>query len=302
MAMTRAQELKELVPGLDTIFGLAYKQYDQQWKSLYQINKSERSFEEDLKKVGLGMAAVKREQENIAYDNGMQEGAIFRYTHETIALGFAVTEEAMEDNLYVTLTKDLAEELAKSFAYTKNVKGAALFNNGFTTFITGDGKTMFATDHPLASGGVNANRPSVHADLNETSYEAACQTIWGWTNERGLQISAQPKQLFVPAGNAFNAERLTKTVLKQNSANNDINATNSMGVIPNGYKVNNFFTDPGAWFIKTDIVNGTKHFVRVPLKTEALGDFDSGNWRYKGRERYSFGVSDVLGFYGVSGT
>lgn len=302
MAITRAQQLKELVPGLNTIFGLAYKQYGQQWKDLYESNTSERSFEEDLKKVGLGMAAVKRENENITYDNGMQEGAIYRYNHETIALGFAITEEAMEDNLYVTMTKDLSAELAKSFAYTKNVKGAAPFNNGFTTFLVGDGKAFFATDHPLSNGGTNANRPTVHADLNETSYEAACQTIWAWTNERGLQIAAQPRKLFVPPGNAFNAERLTKTVLKQGTANNDINATYSMGVVPEGYQVNNYFTDPGAWYVKTDIVNGAKYFRRVALKTEALGDFDSGNWRYKGRERYSFGVSDVLAYYGVSGT
>lgn len=302
MAQSRAQMQKELVPGLHAIFGTEYAQYPDQWKDFYQIDKSERSFEEELKLAGFGMAAVKQEGMGIDYDVGSQEGPVYRYTHEVIALGFAITEEAIEDNLYDSLSKRYSAMLARSFKYTKNYKGAVPFNTGFTTYTVGDGQTLFSTAHPLISGGTNSNRGTTHADLNETSLEAACQTIWNWTDERGLLIQAKPVSLHVPPGNVFNAERVTKTVLKQGTANNDINATYSMSIIPNGYKVNNYLTDSAAWFIKTDIPNGAKHFVRVALKMDNLGDFDTGNFRFKGRERYSFGFSDVLKYYGVSGT
>lgn len=302
MATSRAQQSRQNAPGLHALFGAAYKDYPEEWRSLYEIEKSERNFEEELKIVGLGLATIKDEGKGVQYDVGSQEGPSFKYVHETIGLGFVITEEAQDDNLYDSMSKRLTRMLAKSFKTTKNVKAATMFNLGFTTFTIGDGKTVFATDHPLNYGGVNANRPSVHADLNETSLEAACITIWGWTDERGIPLQYNPVSLHVPKERVFDAERLTKTVLQTNTGNNTINATYSMGILPKGSEVNHFFTDPGAWFLKTDVVNGAKHFVRKSLKMSELPDFDTGNIRYKGVERYSFGISDYLQYYGVSGT
>jgi hypothetical protein len=301
MAISRAQLLKELLPGLNALFGLEYATYGQQHKEIYETETSERSFEEETKLSGFSAAPVKNEGSAIAYDNG-QEAWSARYNHETIAQGFSLTEEAIEDNLYDSLSARYTKALARSMAYTKQVKAANVLNNGFTAGYTGgDGKTLFATDHPLISGGVNSNRPATAADLNETSLENAVIQIAGWTDERGLLIAAKPVKLVVPPALQFVATRLLETELRVGTADNDINAIKNNGSISGGYTVNNFLTDTNAWFLTTDVPNGMKHFVRTPLQNSMDGDFDTGNVRYKARERYSFGYSDPLGMYGSPG-
>ena len=301
MAISRAQLLKELLPGLNALFGLEYNRYGEEHKEIYETETSERSFEEETKLAGFSAAPVKNEGQAIAYDNA-QEAWTARYNHETIAMGFSITEEAMEDNLYDSLSARYTKALARAMAYTKQVKAAAVLNNGFSSAVTyGDGVSLFSTAHPLVSGGTNSNRPSTGADLNETSLEAAVIQIAAWTDERGLLIAAKPRKLIVPPALMFVATRLLETELRVSTADNDINAIKSNGSIPEGYAVNHFLTDTNAWFLTTDVPNGLKHFVRTPLSTSMDGDFDTGNARYKARERYSFGVSDPLGIYGSPG-
>ena len=302
MAISRSQLLKELLPGLNALFGLEYKKYGEEHKEIYETESSERSFEEETKLSGFGSAPVKAEGASIAYDNA-QEAWTARYTHETIAMGFAITEEAVEDNLYDSLSSRYTKALARAMAYTKQVKAASVLNNAFAAGTTyGDGKALCATDHPLVGGGTNSNRPSTGVDLNETSLENAVIQIAAWTDERGLLIAAKPKKLVIPPALQFVAERLMKTDLRVATADNDINALKSMGSIPGGYTVNHFLTDTNAWFLLTDVPNGLKHFVRAAMSTGMDGDFDTGNVRYKARERYSFGVSDPLGIYGSPGS
>ena len=302
MAISRAQLLKELLPGLNALFGLEYKRYGEEHKEIYETETSERSFEEETKLSGFSAAPVKNEGQAIAYDNA-QEAWTARYNHETIAMGFSITEEAMEDNLYDSLSSRYTKALARGMAYTKQVKAASILNNGFNaSFTFGDGKSLFATDHPLTGGGTNSNRPSTAADLNETSLEAAVIQIAGWTDERGLLIAAKPRKLIVPPALMFVATRLLETSLRVATADNDINALKNNGSIPEGYAVNHFLTDTNAWFLKTDVPNGMKHFVRVALSTSMDADFDTGNQRYKARERYSFGCSDPLGMFGSPGS
>jgi hypothetical protein len=301
MAISRSQLLKELLPGLNALFGLEYKKYGEEHKEIFETETSERSFEEETKLSGFGAAPVKNEGAAIAYDNA-QEAWTARYTHETIAMGFAITEEAMEDNLYDSLSSRYTKALARGMAYTKQVKAAAILNNGFTAGYTyGDGQTLFSTSHPLVSGGVNSNRPATATDLNETSLENAVIQIAAWTDERGLLIAAKPRKLVVPPALQFVATRLLETELRVATADNDINALRNNGSIPEGYTVNHFLTDTNAWFLLTDVPNGLKHFIRTPMSTGMDGDFDTGNVRYKARERYSFGVSDPLGAYGSPG-
>jgi hypothetical protein len=301
MAISRSQMLKELIPGLNALFGLEYARYGEEHKEIFEISSSERAFEEEVKLSGFGTAPVKTEGSAISYDNA-QEAYTSRYTHETIALGFAVTEEAMEDNLYVSVAQRYTKALARAFANTKQVKGANVLNNAFSAnFLGGDGVRLCATNHPLITGGTNSNRPTTGADLNETSLEAAIIQISGWTDERGLLIAAKPRKLIVPPALMFVAERLLKSVLRTNTADNDINAIYNLSSVPEGYTVNHWLTEPNAWFMKTDVPNGLKMFNRVALKTSAEGDFETGNMRYKGRERYSFGWSDPLGVYGSPG-
>jgi phage major head subunit gpT-like protein len=301
MAISRAQLLKELLPGLNALFGLEYAKYGEEHKEIYETETSERSFEEETKLSGFGQAPVKNEGSAIAYDNA-QEAWTARYTHETIAMGFSITEEAVEDNLYDSLSSRYTKALARGMAYTKQVKAAAILNNGFAGGPTyGDGQVLFSTAHPLVSGGVNSNTPSTAADLNETSLENAVIQIAAWTDERSLLIAAKPRKLIVPPSLMFVATRLLETELRVSTADNDINALKNNGSIPEGYTVNHYLTDTNAWFLCTDVPNGLKHFVRTPLSTGMDGDFDTGNVRYKSRERYSFGVSDPLGIFGSPG-
>jgi hypothetical protein len=301
MAISRAQLLKELLPGLNALFGLEYATYKEQHKEIYETETSERSFEEETKLSGFSAAPVKNEGQAIQYDNA-QEAFTARYNHETIALGFSLTEEAIEDNLYDSLSARYTKALARGMAYTKQVKGASTLNNGFSTaYVGGDGVSLFSTAHPLVSGGTNSNRPSTGADLNETSLEAAVIQIAAWTDERGLLIAAKPNKLVVPPSLQFVATRLLETSLRVGTTDNDINALKNNGSIPEGYCVNNYLTDNNAWFLTTDVPNGLKHFVRTPLANSMDGDFDTGNVRYKSRERYSFGWSDPLGMFGSPG-
>jgi hypothetical protein len=304
MAVSRAQLLKELLPGLNGLFGLEYARYGEEHKEIYVTETSERSFEEETKLAGFGAAPVKNEGQAIAYDNA-QEAFTARYNHETIALGFAITEEAMEDNLYDSLSARYTKALARAMAYTKQVKAAAVLNNGFTNsaqYYGGDGVPLFSTSHPLISGGTNSNRPSTGADLNETSLEAAVIQIAGWVDEKGLLIAAKPKKLIIPPALMFVATRLLETSLRVGTTDNDINALKNNGSIPEGYTVNHYLTDTNAWFLTTDVPDGLKHFERVALDTKMDGDFDTGNVRYKARERYSFGWSDPLGIFGSPGS
>jgi hypothetical protein len=301
MAISRAQLLKELLPGLIALFGLEYARYGEEHKEIYETETSERSFEEETKLAGFSAAPVKPEGQAIAYDNA-QEAWTARYNHETIAMGFSITEEAIEDNLYDSLSARYTKALARAMAYTKQVKAAAVLNQGFNGAVTyGDGVSLFSTAHPLISGGTNSNRPATAADLNETSLENAVIQIAGWTDERGLLIAAKPRKLIVPPALMFVATRLLETELRVATADNDINAIKNNGSIPEGYTVNHFLTDTNAWFLTTDVPNGLKHFIRVPLATSMDADFDTGNNRYKARERYSFGVSDPLGAWGSPG-
>ena len=301
MAISRSQLLKELLPGLNALFGMEYSRYPEEHKAIFETETSERSFEEETKLSGFGTAPVKGEGAAIAYDNA-QEAWTARYNHETIALGFSITEEAIEDNLYDSLSARYTKALARSMANTKQVKAANILNNGFSSsYPGGDGQPLFSTVHPLVSGGTNSNEPATAADLNETSLEAAIIQISAWTDERGLLIAAKPRKLVVPPALMFVATRLLETELRTATADNDINALRSMGAIPQGYTVNHYLTDTDAWFICTDVPNGLKHFVRSPLSNSMDGDFDTGNVRYKARERYSFGWSDPLGMWGSEG-
>lgn len=301
MAISRAQLLKELLPGLNALFGLEYKRYGEEHKEIFEIESSERSFEEETKLSGFGAAPVKTEGSAIAYDNG-QEVWTARYNHETIAYGFAITEEAVEDNLYDSLSARYTKALARGMSYTKQTKGAAILNNGFNAaFPGGDLQPLFSASHPLASGDVNSNIPSTPQDLNETSLEAAVIQIAGWTDERGLLIAAKPRKLILPPTLMFVATRLLETEGRVGTSDNDLNALKTNGSIPEGYTINHFLTDPDAWFLTTDVPNGLKHFVRASMSTGMDGDFDTGNVRYKARERYSFGWSDPLGIFGSAG-
>jgi len=309
MAISRAQLLKELLPGLNALFGLEYARYGEEHKEIYETEKSERSFEEETKLSGFGAAPVKQEGSAIAYDNA-QEAFTARYTHETIALGFSITEEAVEDNLYDSLSARYTKALARGMAFTKQVKAASTLNNGFSgSFPGGDGVSLFGVNssstrvgHPLVGGGVNFNSPSVGVDLNETSIENATIQIAAWVDERGLLIAAKPVKLVIPPALMFVAKRLLDTELRVGTADNDINALKQMGTVSGGYTVNHFLTDSNAWFLTTDVPNGLKHFERSALATSMDGDFDTGNVRYKARERYSFGWSDPLGIWGSSGS
>ena len=301
MAISRSQLLKELLPGLNALFGLEYAKYGEEHKEIFETETSDRSFEEETKLSGFGSAPTKQEGAAIEYDNA-QEAFTARYTHETVAMGFAITEEAVEDNLYDSLSARYTKALARAMAYTKQVKGADILNNAFAAGTTyGDGKSLCATDHPLVGGGTNSNEPAVAADLNETSLEAAVIQIAGWTDERGLLIASKPKKLIIPPNLQFVATRLLETEGRVGTADNDLNAIKSNGVVPGGYTINHYLTDTDNWFLTTDVPNGLKHFVRSPMATSMDGDFDTGNSRYKARERYSFGVSDPLGIFGSPG-
>lgn len=297
-AITRAQLLKELLPGLNALFGLSYKQYENQHTQIYETENSDRSFEEEVKLSGFANAPVKAEGAPLAYDSA-QESYISRYTHETIAMGFSLTEEAVEDNLYDSLSARYTKALARAMAYTKQVKATAVINTGFSVN-GGDGVPLFSASHPLVSGGTNSNLGTA-ADLSETTLEAAVIQINQWTDERGLLIVAKPVKLIVPPQLQFVATRLLETEQRVGTADNDLNAIKSNGIFPQGYVVNNYLTDPNGYFIKTDVPNGMKHFVRVAMKTGMDSDFDTGNARYKARERYSFGYSDHLGMWGSAG-
>jgi hypothetical protein len=300
MAISRAQLLKELLPGLNALFGLEYARYGEEHKEIYETETSERSFEEEVKLSGFSAAPVKNEGSAIAYDNA-QEAFTARYTHVTIAQGFSLTEEAIEDNLYDSLSGRYTKALARSMAYTKQVRAASVLNTGFTVANGGDGQPLFSASHPLVSGGTNSNIPTTPADLNETSLEAAVIQISLWTDERGLLIASKPRKLIVPPALQFVATRLLETELRVGTADNDINAIKNNGSIPEGYTINHYLTDTNAWFLCTDVPNGMKHFVRTPLQNSMDGDFDTGNVRYKARERYSFGFSDPLGMFGSAG-
>jgi len=299
MAISRNQLVKELEPGLNALFGLEYKQYENQAAEIYTTESSDRAFEEEVMLSGFASARVKPEGSGVAFDNA-QETFTARYTNETIALAFAITEEAIEDNLYDRLASRYTKALARSMASTKQVKGAATLNNGFGTFQSGDGVTLFSTAHPTIAG-TFSNTLATASDLNETSLEQALIDIAALTDERGLKIAAKGVKMIIPSALQFTAERLMKSQGRVSTADNDINAIRSMGMIPQGYRVNNYLTDTDAFFITTDVPNGMKHFNRAPLTTKMEGDFDTGNVRYKARERYVFGVSDPRGIFASPG-
>ncbi len=300
MAISRAQLAKELEPGLNALFGLEYKNYENQHTEIFDKESSDRAFEEEVMLSGFGTAGVKQEGSAVGYDDA-QETFTSRYTHETIALAFSITEEAIEDNLYDSLGSRYTKALARSMATTKQVKAANVLNNGFNSaFKGGDGKELFATDHPTLNGTVR-NELSTAADLNETSLEQSLIDIAAMTDERGLKIAAKGVKMIIPSALQFTAERLMKSSQRVGTADNDTNAVRSMGMIPQGYVVNNYLTDTNAFFIKTDVPNGMKYFERAALKTAMEGDFDTGNMRYKARERYSFGFSDFRGIFGSPG-
>ena len=301
MAISRAQLLKELLPGLNALFGMEYARYGEEHKEIYETETSARSFEEETKLSGFSAAPVKNEGSAIRYDNG-QEAWTARYNHETIALGFSLTEEAIEDNLYDSLSGRYTKALARAMAYTKQVKAAAVLNNGFSSnYPGGDGVALFSTAHPLVSGGTNSNTPTTQVDLSETALENAVIQIAAWTDERGLLIAAKPRKLIVPPALQFVATRLLETQLRPGTNDNDVNAIVNNGSIPEGYTINHFLTDSNGWYLTTDVPNGMKHFVRIPLQNSMDGDFDTGNVRYKARERYSFGWSDPLGMFASQG-
>jgi len=300
MAISRAQLVKELEPGLNALFGLEYKNYENEHTQIYSIETSDRAFEEEVMESGFGEAPVKTEGAGVGYDQA-QEVYTARYTHETIALAFSLTEEAVEDNLYDRLSARYTRALARSMAQTKQIKAAAVLNGAFTTSIGGDGVVLCATNHPTLTGPNLSNTLTTAADLSETSLEQALIDIAAFTDERGLKISVQGLKLIVPKELQFTSDRILKSTLRVGTADNDINAVRNMGMVPQGYVVNHFLTDPDAWFIKTDAPNGMKMFERVSLKTAFEGDFDTGNVRYKARERYSFGFSDPRGIFGSPG-
>ena len=302
MAISRAQLVKELEPGLNALFGLEYKRYDNESAEIYATESSDRAFEEEVMLSGFANADVKAEGQGVSFDEA-QETFTARYTHETVALAFAITEEAMEDNLYDRISSRYTKALARSMANAKQVKGAAPLNNGLpgvATFKTGDGVSLINASHPTIAG-TFSNTLSTAADLNETSLEQAMIDIAAFTDERGLRIAAQGKKMIIPSALQFTAERVLKSPGRVGTADNDINALKNMGMVPQGYRVNHFVTDTDAWYIITDIPNGMKYFDRAPLKTAMEGDFDTGNVRYKARERYSFGCSDPRGIYASPG-
>jgi hypothetical protein len=301
MAISRNQLVKELEPGLNALFGLEYKQYENQTTDIYTTESSDRAFEEEVMLSGFSQALVKPEGSGVAYDQA-QETFTARYTNETIALAFAITEEAIEDNLYDRLASRYTKALARSMAQTKQVKGAAPLNNGQPTgsFQSGDSVTLFNTSHPTLAG-TFSNTLATAADLNETSLEQALIDIAALTDERGLKIAAKGMKMIIPSALQFTAERLMASAGRVGTADNDINAIKSLGMVPQGYAVNNYLTDTDAWFIKTDVPNGMKHFERSPMTTKMEGDFDTGNVRYKARERYVFGVSDPRGIFSSPG-
>ena len=301
MPISRNQLVKELEPGLNALFGLEYARYENQHEAIYDIETSDRAFEEEVMLSGFGSAQVKPEGTSVNFDDAT-ESFTARYTHETIALAFSITEEAVEDNLYDKISSRYTKALARAMAYTKQVKAATILNNAFDSGTTyGDGVELCSTAHPLVSGGTNSNEPSVAADLNATSLEAAVIQIAGWTDERGLLIAARPRKLVIPPNLQFVATRLLETEGRVGTADNDLNAIRNNGSIPEGYTVNHYLTDTDAFFIMTDVPNGLKHFTRTPMSTSMDADFDTGNSRYKARERYSFGVSDYRGIFGVEG-
>ena len=301
MAISRAQLVKELEPGLNALFGLEYKQYANEWNEIFDTESSDRAFEEEVMLSGFGNAAVKPEGQGITFDDA-QETFTARYTNETIALAFAITEEAIEDNLYDRLASRYTKALARSMASTKNIKGAAVLNNGFTAaYAGGDGKALFDTEHPTLAGSFS-NELTTPAELNETSLEEALINIAAFTDERGLKIAAQGVKMIIPSALQFTAERLMKSEGRTGTADNDINAIRSMGMLPQGYAVNHYLTAAKKWFVKTDVPNGMKHFERAPITTKMEGDFDTGNVRYKARERYVFGFSDPRGAFGSNAT
>ena len=299
MAISRGQLVKELEPGLNALFGLEYKRYENQHAEIYTTESSDRAFEEEVMLSGFAQAQVKPEGSGVTFDNA-QETFTARYTHETVALAFSITEEAIEDNLYDRLASRYTKALARSMANTKQVKAVNPLINGFGTFTSGDGSALFATNHPTVSGTVS-NTLAVAADLNETSLEQSLIDIAAMTDERGLKIAARGVKMIIPSELQFTAERLMKTQGRVGTADNDINAIASMGMVPQGYRVNNFLTDPDAFYIITDVPNGMKYFDRAAIKTAMEGDFDTGNVRYKARERYSFGVSDYRGIFASPG-
>jgi hypothetical protein len=300
MAITRAQLVKELEPGLNALFGLEYKNYEQEHTQIYDIESSDRAFEEEVMLSGFGEAPVKTEGAGLAYDTA-QEVFTARYTHETIALAFSLTEEAVEDNLYDRLARRYTMALARSMATTKQIKAASVLNGAFTTSIGGDGVALCSTDHPIIGGPNQKNELATPADLSETSLEQAIIDIQSLVDERNLKIAIQGLKLIIPKELQFTADRIMKSTLRVGTADNDINAIKNMGMIPQGYTVNHYLTDPDAWFIKTDAPNGMKMFERVTMKTAFEGDFETGNMRYKARERYSFGFSDWRGIFGSPG-
>ena len=304
MAISRAQLVKELEPGLNALFGLEYNRYDNESAEIYVTESSDRAFEEEVMLSGFANADVKAEGQGVSYDEA-QETYTARYTMETIALAFAITEEAIEDNLYDRLSSRYTKALARSMSNAKQVKAAAPLNNGLPSvttgkFTSGDGANLFSTSHSTIAGNVK-NTLTTQADLNETSLEQSLIDIAAMTAERGLRIAAKGVKMIVPSANQFNAERLMKSQGRTQTADNDINAINSMGMIPQGYRVNHFLTDADSFYIITDVPNGMKHFERTPLTTSMEGDFDTGNVRYKARERYVYGVSDFRGIFGVEG-
>jgi hypothetical protein len=302
MAITRSQLVKELEPGLNALFGLEYKRYENEHEEIFSIETSDRAFEEEVMLTGFGQAPVKTEGAGVQYDTAL-ESFTARYTHETIAMAFALTEEAVEDNLYDRLSGRYTKAMARSMSFTKQVKAASVLNNGFTggNYAGGDGVALFSTAHPTALSSNFANTPAVPADLNETSLEQALIDIAAFIDERGLKVALTGRKMIVPKELQFTAERLMKSTLRTGTADNDINAIKSMGMLPEGYAVNHYLTDVNAWFIITDAPNGLKMFQRSPIKTAFEGDFDTGNVRYKARERYSFGWSDPRGAYGSPG-
>jgi hypothetical protein len=301
MAISRSQLVKELEPGLNALFGLEYSRYENEHAEIFITETSDRAFEEEVMLTGFNGAEVKQEGAPVVFDQA-SEAYTSRYTHETIALAFAITEEAIEDNLYDRLASRYTRALARSMANTKQVKAAAVLNNAFNSAFTGgDGKELIATDHPLANGGTFSNELATAADLNETSLEQSLIDIAAFVDERGLRIAIQGRKLIIPKELQFTAERLMRTPLRVGTADNDINAIKNMGMIPEGYRVNHFLTDTDAYFIMTDAPNGLKHFVRSPIKTAIEGDFDTGNVRFKARERYVFGFSDPRGIFGSPG-
>jgi hypothetical protein len=303
MAISRSQLVKELEPGLNALFGMEYRRYENEHTQIFSVETSDRAFEEEVMLTGFNEAPTKNEGAGVQYDTAL-ESFTARYTHETIALAFALTEEAIEDNLYDSLSKRYTRALARSIQYTKQVKAASVLNNAFNTggsYNGGDGVSLCNSAHPTALGPNFSNTPAVAADLNETSLEQGIIDVAGFTDERGLKVAVSVVKMVIPSQLQFTAERLMKSTLRTATADNDINAIRSMGMVPQGYAVNHFLTDPDAWFLMTDAPNGLKMFQRSPLKTAFEGDFDTGNVRYKARERYSFGWSDPRGIYGSTG-